>query len=616
MSDAKDEYNLASEESEVHETTGISENLDRAKDVPNSKNSENEKSISEDPSDQNYTPKKAIPHVKTPTKTIGVVNAVSLCAVGLVYAVIVFLNAFQPNRATVSENEKRNLTAPPSLTIQSLLDGSFFHNAELYVSDTFWNRENIILLSKKMEQCFGFSIDIGDGKFAILSPDKDISPENFNMLSEEELKKRLEEKFQNQIYMDTSETESDSVTGAETLPVTDPDEVNKIIEIELSKKSLNLAVGSGTSITYTEYPENTVPREAEWIVSNENIISISVCENKVDILALAKGETSLTCKIGEATSSCNISVYTPEVKDNAEDQDDADFFGGGLFLYGDAVYVQGFYSQTNVGYMSQCADYYSKLFPNTRISVLSAPVSSMLIDNPKIKAKISDQGKILSSMGEQFSDKVNYVNIYDTLYAHKDEYLFFKSDHHWTARGAYYAYCDFARSVGFTPAPLEAFDYEVISDNFHGSMYSFTQDERVLAFSDIIETFTPRQSLTMTVTDSHGGVSEFDTVICKNYGNYISFIAGDNAYTVINVPENPQDKNILVFKDSYGNAFVPFLTQHYGNIIVIDPRYCSSNIYEMFDDYSLTDILFMNNIQCTNSYSWTKMYFNAVGIDF
>lgn len=535
-------------------------------------------------------------------------NIICLCVLTLVYATVVFLNAFQFQRETISENEKRKLTTPPILNVESILDGTFFKNAELYVSDTFWNREEIILLSKKIDKCFGFSLNFDDEKFAILSPDKNVSSENIQAPSQEELNKKLEEELKKQT--DTSDTSTETDSSSDTANEIQP------IKIDISKSSVTLAVGSGTSVTCTISPRDIQTPEVEWIVGDENIISISEDEGKIDIHAIAEGETTLTCKAGQSTAICNISVYSPKVNEKDSEQDDADFFNGGLFLYGDAVYVQGFYSQTNIGYMSQCADYYSKLFPETRISVLSSPVSSMLIDNTKITEKISNQKQILTDMGRQFSDNINYINIYDSLYAHKDEYLFFKSDHHWTARGAYYAYCEFAESVGLTPATLDNFDYEIISENYHGSMYSFTQDERVLAFSDTIETFSPRQTLTMTVTDSQGTVNKFDSVIIKNYKNYISFIAGDNAYTVINVPENPQDKSILVFKDSYGNAFVPFLTQHYGNIIVVDPRYCSSNVYDMFKDYGLTDILFMNNIQCTNSYSWVKMYFNAVGIDF
>ena len=79
------------------------------------------------------------------------------------------------------------------------------------------------------------------------------------------------------------------------------------------------------------------------------------------------------------------------------------------------------------------------------------------------------------------------------------------------------------------------------------------------------------------------------------------------------MPENPQDKSILVFKDSYGDAFVPFLTAHYGNIFVIDPRHISMNVLEKFGDYGLSDIVFLNNIQCANQVKWINYYLKAAG---
>ena len=67
-------------------------------------------------------------------------------------------------------------------------------------------------------------------------------------------------------------------------------------------------------------------------------------------------------------------------------------------------------------------------------------------------------------------------------------------------------------------------------------------------------------------------------------------------------------------KDSFGNAFVPFLCEHYGNIIVVDTRHTGMNVYEQLKDYGLTDIVFVNNIQAANTYAWAKRYMAAVGV--
>lgn len=300
----------------------------------------------------------------------------------------------------------------------------------------------------------------------------------------------------------------------------------------------------------------------------------------------------------------------------------ADFMTNGLFIYGDAVYTQCWYLPENVKTYAKVAAYYKHLFPNTRVNVCIIPTSAIEIDNEEIKAQLTDQETVFEAMSSIMSDpevlngeEINFVNTYDEMYAHRDEYIYFKSDHHWTQRGAYYAYKAFAESVGLDAASLDAFDVEILTEDYSGSMYDYTKDERVKSFKDTIEAFMTRKRLTMTVTDRSGTVTNYSEAVMTWSKSYSAFLCGDNPYTVINVPENPQDRNILVLKDSYGNALVPFLAENYGNIIIVDTRYTSMNLYEMFSDYDLTDILFVNNLEAANSPAWAEMYLKAVGVD-
>jgi len=116
----------------------------------------------------------------------------------------------------------------------------------------------------------------------------------------------------------------------------------------------------------------------------------------------------------------------------------------------------------------------------------------------------------------------------------------------------------------------------------------------------------------MTIYGTQWGTLRRNYCIDTNYTNYLAFLMGDNGYTVINVPSNPQDKNILVIKDSYGNAFVPYLTEHYGNIYVVDPRYVSMKVYEEFKDANLTDIVFMINTSSANNKAWYNYFYKAI----
>ncbi|MBR5313391.1 MAG: Ig-like domain-containing protein [Clostridia bacterium] len=395
-----------------------------------------------------------------------------------------------------------------------------------------------------------------------------------------------------------------------------------VTAIHLTKNNLKLTVGSGAVVNATVDSNGHSGAKVRWSISDKNVATIAMNPNGgIDVKAVAEGTCTLTCSAGEGDAKiqqkCEITVSAVIAQTPAEDAGlTADFLPDGLFIYGDGVYTQAYYSATNSQNYAQTAAYYKTLFgADTRVSMVIAPVSAMVIDNPTVTSKIPDQKDILDKMAAFVDPSVNFVDAYTEMYEHRDEYLFFKSDHHWTARGAYYAYSAFAKSIGLEPTPLDGFDYNVMNDSYHGSMYNYTYDARVKNFVDTIEAFFPRKAHTMTISAIGGATYNYNTSIVSTNKTYVTFIAGDNPYTVINVPENPQDFNVLVLKDSFGNAFVPFLCEHYGNIIVVDTRHSGMNVYEQLKDYGLSDIIFVNNIQAANSASWYSMYMKAVGVN-
>ena len=389
-----------------------------------------------------------------------------------------------------------------------------------------------------------------------------------------------------------------------------------VTALQLSRDTMNLTVGSGSVLYATVNAEiGGEDVTVRWTNSNKEAVSISLNPNGgIDVKGLAPGKAILTCAYGtDFRETCEVTVTEIEIEVPDYDENmTADFLPDGLFIYGDAVYTQASYSATNSTYFAQTAAYYQKLF-GCRMNVIVAPVSSMVIQNPNVTSKIADQGEILKKMKALYDPAVNFVDVYSKLYEHRKDYLFFRTDHHWTHRGAYWAYAAWAESVGIDPTPLEDFTFVVRNDDYHGSMYNWTLDERVKSFSDTVEAFYPTKKHTMTVTDQQGRTYTYDSSIVSVNRTYVTFIAGDNPYTVINVPENPQDKNALVLKDSFGNAFVPFLCEHFGNIIVVDARYTTMNVYNQLKDYGITDVFFVNNIQAANTYGWSKRYMERVG---
>lgn len=331
-------------------------------------------------------------------------------------------------------------------------------------------------------------------------------------------------------------------------------------------------------------------------------------ELEADTPGVGIGDTFTDGDLPEGVEVLTPSGNTPTVDVNA------DFYPDGLFIYGDAVYTQSYFYEEYAKIYAQTTQYFKQYFSNCRVSAVVAPVSSMTIDNPQITSIIPSQKEVLAQMEPLFGDTVNFPNPYEKLAAHKNEYLFFRTDHHWTQRGAYYAYAAFAESVGFTPTPLADFERAVINDNYFGSLYEWTKDERVKNFHDEVEVFHPTKPVHMTVEASWGEVLDFDTCIVDEKGTYIAFLYGDHPFITINVPDNPQDRVCLVLKDSFGNAFVPFLCEHYGTILVIDPRYFEGNLNDRLWGYNLTDIIFVSNVEAANSIAWPRLFMGVLGV--
>lgn len=517
-----------------------------------------------------------------------VAERICLAVLGTALCAVSAYNFFQPNRPTVSESENRTLTPMPTYSAQALRSGEYFSQLALHFSDTFVGRERLMSVSRRIGTLTG-----PKGGLSVLDApamtDESLSPDAEQRL--EDLGRRAAKRWN-----------GDKAGYFKHLA-----EPPEAITVSLSESDITLYVGSTATL------DLTVTGEGELSLDCSGDAASAVLDGEsVVITAAAEGESTVTVTYGEASCSCTVHVRTAGISENQGAE--ADFIGSGMFIYGDAVYTISGYGETAVGYFSQCAQYYASLFPGTRVSVLPCPVSAIVVDDPEVTPDFTDQKWVLDTMQSRFSG-VNFVNSYSEIYSHRKEYLYFKSDHHWTQLGAYYAYRAFAESVGLTPTPLSDMRYEVINDDFQGSMYSFTGDARVKSFRDTVEVHYPTKDATMTVTRRDGTTQTYDRLIIPEYGSYLSFIASDNPFTVINVPSNPQDRSILVMKDSYGNAFVPFLAEHYGNIIVIDPRYCDENIAETYKNYGLTDILFVGNIQSHNSVAWSKYFYKCVGVD-
>ncbi len=320
-------------------------------------------------------------------------------------------------------------------------------------------------------------------------------------------------------------------------------------------------------------------------------------------------------EIGDGWSSVYAVVPETSQKDPNEGDDemngigDAEFLPSGHLLYNGAAYSQAYYSETWGPLYADTYASYAEAFPGVGIHVINHPSSVINITNPLVRAMTNDQRAVLDRMEQCIYGDVNFVNLGNIFEEHRGEYLYFKSDYHWTQLGAYYAYRAFAESVGLTPTPLKSFEEKIINDRFIGHTNDYAHDDRILSFYDTVYAYMPLKEHTYAVYFSDRSLYRvYDNCIQPSIDTYSCFLTGDQAFAVINVPENDQDKTAVVIKDSSANAFVPFLTEIYGNIVVIDPRHIQVDIRQVVAEYGADDIIFFATASTSNGSAYRNYY--------
>ncbi len=196
---------------------------------------------------------------------------------------------------------------------------------------------------------------------------------------------------------------------------------------------------------------------------------------------------------------------------------------------------------------------------------------------------------------------ITTVPVFDELLKHNSEYLYFNTDHHWTALGAYYAYCQFAQAKGIEPHALTSFS-EQVNPGFLGSFYSYSnQSEALRNNPDTVYTYLPAGTNDCTVTRRDGKTVLWNVVsdgsIYEENSKYSCFIGGDNPWTEIHNPNITDGSSCVIVKDSYGNSFVPYLVDHYQNIYVVDYRHYTGDLTSFILENHIGDVLFLNNAQ-------------------
>lgn len=231
----------------------------------------------------------------------------------------------------------------------------------------------------------------------------------------------------------------------------------------------------------------------------------------------------------------------------------------------------------------------------------------------------ADQEQVLSYIYGALNSNVNKVQIFKTLRQHKSEYLYFRTDHHWTALGAYYAYSEFTKTKGITTHPLSKYT-EVKFEGFLGTLYNGCKDAtakaNMKANPDYVMAYRPNANAELVFTQTNGQKLSWPIVADGNTystGNkYLAFIGGDQPFTEITNPDITDGSSIVVIKESFGNAFVPFLVENYHKVYVVDYRHYGKSISEFVKANGVQDVLYINNISAVSTSSLVNFMYNTL----
>ena len=246
----------------------------------------------------------------------------------------------------------------------------------------------------------------------------------------------------------------------------------------------------------------------------------------------------------------------------------------------------------------------SETIDKQKLSFLLVPTSGLVMQEKLPKnARLFDQAKYIDQVQKAMKD-YNFVDVRDTLMDHNDEYIYYKTDHHWTSAGACLAYDVWSERTGGEAETEDGLVKNVVSDKFRGSLYSKILDadsayDEIWTYGLQKDDAFGSKDCTVTIDEKQQLDSIYDDEKLQKKDKYAYFLSGNYGQVHIQnqkAASKAKGKNILIIKDSFANSFVPFVTQDYENIYMVDLRYYNGDMKSYLQEHNITDVLVLYNI--------------------
>lgn len=231
---------------------------------------------------------------------------------------------------------------------------------------------------------------------------------------------------------------------------------------------------------------------------------------------------------------------------------------------------------------------------NADVHVMMVPTKSWVLREklPAFAPHYKEQ-KFYDALQQKLEKEDVLISVEPILDAHKEEEIYYRTDHHWTTLGAWYAYEQYTKAVGGDLQRAQGKKkFRCISKDFYGTTYAKINYARQ---ADKIEIYEPADKLRVVYNMGEKKTKTlYDVSFLKTADQYSVFTGGNQA--VLEITGGIKNgKTLLLIKDSFANSILPFLAEDYEKLVVVDLRQLNVSGDRLLEMFSPTDILILYN---------------------
>lgn len=253
--------------------------------------------------------------------------------------------------------------------------------------------------------------------------------------------------------------------------------------------------------------------------------------------------------------------------------------------------------EKNLRRLSAFTGYFGEKLGYEHTSVMLVPTAEAVLTEllPEGGADmIYDQARLMER-ARGCVDERAWIDVDGVLQEHKSEYIYYRTDHHWTMTGAFYAYRHWMRGKDYGDPKMTDYMQNVLSEDFLGTTYSKApargiQPDTMLAFDK-----NPEDSYRLHLDFSEEGKTGlYNREKLQEKDKYAAYVYGNTALTQIE-GGSKNGRILMVVKDSYAHSFATLAAADFEQVYLVDPRYFLRDIYEFAEEKQITDVLFLFN---------------------